>query len=109
MPPWGVQGVFTPEELVHLVAYLQSLHGPAASEKDPDRNPFTRSRPVGFGDNLDPTNNPAVLRAESAEALWQARGPAGKACADCHAGRRRRPRCAAWRRAIRATCRPSVA
>ena len=86
MPPWGVQGVFTPEELVHLVAYLQSLHGPAASEKDADRNPFTRSRPVGFGDNLDPTNNPAVLRAEGAEALWQARGPKGKACAECHPG-----------------------
>jgi len=86
MPPWGVQGVFTPEELVHLVAYLQSLHGPAASEKDADRNPFTRSRPVGFGDNLDPTNNPAVLRAESAAALWQARGPKGKACAECHPG-----------------------
>jgi sulfur oxidation c-type cytochrome SoxX len=86
MPPWGVQGVFTPEELVHLVAYLQSLHGPAASEKDADRNPFTRSRPVGFGDNLDPTNNPAVLRAESAEAFWQERGPKGKACTECHPG-----------------------
>ncbi len=86
MPPWGVQGAFTPEELVHLVAYLQSLHGPVVAEKDPDRNPFTRRRPVGFGDNLDPTNNPAVLRAEGAEALWQERGSAGKACADCHAG-----------------------
>jgi sulfur-oxidizing protein SoxA len=86
MPPWGAQGAFTPEELVHLVAYLQSLHGPVVSEKDPDRNPFTRPRPVGFGDNLDPTNNPGVLRAEGAEALWQERGSAGKACADCHAG-----------------------
>jgi sulfur-oxidizing protein SoxA len=86
MPAWGAQGVFTPDELVHLVAYLQSLHGPAAAEKDPDRNPFTRRRPVGFGDNLDPTNNPAVLRAEGAETLWSAKGPAGKACADCHPG-----------------------
>jgi L-cysteine S-thiosulfotransferase len=86
MPPWGVQGVFTPEELVHLVAYLQTLRGPAAVETDPDRNPFTRHKPVGFGDNLDPTNNPAVLRAEAAEALWSARGPAGKSCADCHPG-----------------------
>ena len=86
MPPWGLQGVFTPEELVHLVAYLQTLHGPAAPEKDRERNPFTRPRPVGFGDNLDPTNNPGVVRAEDAEALWKARGPAGKACADCHAG-----------------------
>jgi L-cysteine S-thiosulfotransferase len=86
MPPWGLQGVFTPEELVHLVAYLQTLHGPAAPEKDRERNPFTRSRPVGFGDNLDPTNNPGVVRAEDAEALWKARGPAVKGCADCHAG-----------------------
>jgi sulfur-oxidizing protein SoxA len=86
MPAWGAQGVFTPEELVHLVAYLQTLRGPVAPEKDPNRNPFTRAKPVGFGDNLDPTNNPAVLRAEGAEALWTAKGPSGKACADCHAG-----------------------
>ena len=86
MPAWGAQGVFTPEELVHLVAYLQTLHGPPPPEKDPNRNPFTRAKPVGFGDNLDPTNNPAVLRAEGAEALWTASGPAGTSCADCHAG-----------------------
>ncbi|HEV8585098.1 MAG TPA: sulfur oxidation c-type cytochrome SoxA [Methylomirabilota bacterium] len=86
MPPWGAAGVFTPEEIVHLIAYLQSLHGPASAEKDADRNPFTRRKPTGFGDNLDPTNNPAVVRAEEAQGLWNARGPAGKACADCHAG-----------------------
>jgi len=60
--------------------------GPVAPEKDRDRNPFTRAKPVGFGDNLDPTNNPAVVLAEDAEALWTARGPSGKACADCHEG-----------------------
>jgi L-cysteine S-thiosulfotransferase len=86
MPPWGAQGTFTPEELVHLVAYLQTLRGPARPEPDASRDPFTRSKPVGFGDNLDPTNNPAVVRAESAEALWSARAPTGKSCADCHAG-----------------------
>jgi len=86
MPPWGVQGVFTPQELIDLVAYLQTLHGPAAPEKDRERNPFTRSKPVGFGDNLDATNNPAVVRAEDAESAWARKGPAGKACADCHAG-----------------------
>jgi sulfur-oxidizing protein SoxA len=86
MPPWGAQGVFTPEEIVHLVTFLQTLRGPAPAEKDPDRDPQTRHRPVGFGDNLDPTNNPAILRAEDAEARWHAKGPAGKACADCHAG-----------------------
>lgn len=86
MPAWGTAGAFTPEEIVHLVAYLQTLTGPLPPEKDPDRNPETRKKPVGFGDNLDPTNNPAVLLAEGAEARWAARGPAGKACAECHAG-----------------------
>jgi sulfur-oxidizing protein SoxA len=86
MPPWGAQGVFTPQQLVDLVAYLQTLHGPVTPERDRERNPFTRSKPVGFGDNLDATNNPAVMRAESAEAAWSRKGPAGKACADCHAG-----------------------
>jgi sulfur-oxidizing protein SoxA len=86
MPPWGAQGIFSPEELVHLVAYLQTLRGPVAPEKDADRNPFTRRKMTGFGDNLDPTNNPAVVRAEDAESLWTRKGPAGKACADCHAG-----------------------
>ncbi len=86
MPPWGAQGIFTPEEIIHLVAYLQTLYGPPPPEKDADRNPFTRRRSAGFGDNLDPTNNPAVIRAEEAQALWKARGPKGKACADCHAG-----------------------
>jgi sulfur-oxidizing protein SoxA len=84
MPPWGVNKIFTPEEIVHLVAYLQTLKGPVAPEKDSDRNPFTRRRPTGFGDNLDATNNPGVVAGEEAEALWRARGSTGKACADCH-------------------------
>jgi L-cysteine S-thiosulfotransferase len=86
MPPWGAQHLFTAEELVHVVAYLQTLGGPAPPEKDPDRNPLTRRRSTGFGDNLDPTNNPAVVEAEEARTLWSARGPKGKACADCHVG-----------------------
>ncbi|PYN45479.1 MAG: sulfur oxidation c-type cytochrome SoxA [Candidatus Rokuibacteriota bacterium] len=86
MPPWGTIGGLSSEEIVHLVAYLQTLKGPVPPEKDPDRNPFTRRRPVGFGDNLDPTNNPAVLLTDGAETLWTARGPMAKACADCHAG-----------------------
>ena len=86
MPPWGATGAFTPEEIVHLVAFMQTLKGPAPAEKDADRNPQTRHKPVGFGDNLDTTNNPAVVLAESAEARWRAKGPAGQACADCHAG-----------------------
>jgi sulfur-oxidizing protein SoxA len=86
MPPWGTIGVLKPDEVVHLVAYLQTLRAPVPPEKDPDRNPLTRRKPVGFGDNLDPTNNPGMLLADSGDALWTARGPAAKACADCHAG-----------------------
>jgi sulfur-oxidizing protein SoxA len=86
MPPWGASGAFTPGEIVHLVTFMQTLKGPLSPEKDPDRNPQTRTKPVGFGDNLDPTNNPAVLLVEGAEAQWTAKGPAGKACADCHVG-----------------------
>jgi sulfur-oxidizing protein SoxA len=86
MPPWGTTGVLTPEEVVHVVAFLQTLKSPVPPEKDPNRNPDTRAKPVGFGDNLDPTNNPAVLLAEGAASLWSTRGPGGKACADCHGG-----------------------
>jgi len=86
MPPWGAAGILTQEEIVHIVAFLGTQKSPLPPEKDPERDPKTRNRPVGFGDNLDPTNNPAVLRAEGADELWSRKGPAGKACADCHAG-----------------------
>jgi sulfur-oxidizing protein SoxA len=86
MPPWGAAGLLTPEQIVHLVAFLQTLHGPVPPEKDPERNPATRRKPTGIADNLDPTANPAIVLAEGAQALWAAKGPAGKACADCHAG-----------------------
>jgi sulfur-oxidizing protein SoxA len=86
MPPWGAAGLLTPDEILDLVAYLQSLKGPPPPEKDGERNPFTRSKPPGFGDNLDPTNNPAVLLAEGAQVLWASKGAAGWACADCHPG-----------------------
>ena len=86
MPPWGTAGAMTPAQIVDVIAYLQSLRGPRPPERDPERDPATRPRPPGFGDNLDPTNNPAVLMAEDAEERFKARGPSGKACADCHQG-----------------------
>jgi L-cysteine S-thiosulfotransferase len=86
MPPWGAAGVLTPEDIVHIVTFLKTQEAPLRPEKDPERNPKTRAKPVGFGDNLDPTNNPAVIRAESAEARWARKGPAGKSCAECHPG-----------------------
>jgi len=68
MPPWGTDGVLTPADIADVVAFLKTQKGPVPPEKDAERNPATRPRPTGFGDNLDPTNNPAVVRAESAEA-----------------------------------------
>jgi sulfur-oxidizing protein SoxA len=86
MPPWGTSEVLKPDQIAHIVAYLQTLRGPLLPESNSERDPNTRPRPVGFGDNMDPTNNPAVLRAEAAETLWAAKGPAGKACGECHGG-----------------------
>ena len=88
MPPWGTAGIFKPEDIVHIVTFLKTQKGNPPfvppPEKDPDRNPFMRKVAYYFGDNLDPTNNPAMLAAEKAPALWTRNGPAGKACADCH-------------------------
>jgi len=91
MTPWGLAGILSPEEVVHLVAFLQTLMGNPPfvppPEKDPARNPYTRPRiPANYGDNLDPTANPALTFADEARAAWPRRGPAGKACADCHPG-----------------------
>jgi L-cysteine S-thiosulfotransferase len=90
MPPWGTAGSYKPEEIVHIVAFLKTQKGNPPFvpplEKDPARNPFTRKLEYYFGDNLDPTTNPAIVLAESAMALWTQPGPAGKACGDCHAG-----------------------
>lgn len=90
MPPWGTVGIFKPEEIVHMVAYLKTQKGNPPfvppTEKDPDRNPFLRKLKYYFGDNLDPTNNPAVLLAEDAMKDWAKKGPAAKACAECHDG-----------------------
>jgi sulfur-oxidizing protein SoxA len=84
MPPWGTAGLLKPEQIVHIVAFLKTQKGPLPSEKDPQRDPGTRAKPVGFGDNLDPTNNPAVILAEEALAAWAKAGPTGKSCAGCH-------------------------
>jgi sulfur-oxidizing protein SoxA len=84
MPPWGSAGVLNPQQIVHLVAFLKTQKGPVPPETDKARDPSTRPKPVGFGDNLDPTNNPAVLQAEEAIKDWRKKGANGKACADCH-------------------------
>src|SRR5256712_853608 len=84
MPPWGPAGIMSPEEIVHIVAFLQTLKGNPPfvppPERDLTRNPHTRPTiPPYYGDNLDPATNPAVLFAENALATRSTRGPAGKA------------------------------
>ncbi len=91
MAPFGASGMWTPEEIVHAVAYLQSLKGnpPGTPEKvtdDKQWDPRTRDivRPA-YGDPLDPTANPGMAQTEEvAVPLWSRAGSKGKSCADCH-------------------------
>ena len=74
-----------PEDIVHLTAYLHTLKVLPASANDPHWDPATRAKPKNyFGDNLDPTNNPAVVFGESAEEKWRTPGAKKQACATCH-------------------------
>jgi sulfur-oxidizing protein SoxA len=91
MAPFGASGMWTPEEIVHVVAYLQSLKGnpPGQPEKvtnDPQWDP--RTRPVvrpAYGDALDLTVNPGLHLADNvAVPLWAKAGPKGQSCASCH-------------------------
>lgn len=91
MAPFGTSGMLTEEEIVHVVAYLQSLKGnppgtPPQVTADREWNPYTRPvvRPA-YGAALDPTANPAlVLTDTTAVPLWNKPGPKRKSCADCH-------------------------
>jgi sulfur-oxidizing protein SoxA len=91
MAPFGASGMWTEEEMVHVVAYLQSLKGnppgvPPKVTDDKQWNPFTRDVVrLDFGDPLDPTGNPALGIAEAeAVPLWSRPGPKGQSCAGCH-------------------------
>jgi L-cysteine S-thiosulfotransferase len=91
MPPFGVSGIMSDEEIVHVVAYLQSLkgdppHTPIEVTDDRQWNPYTRDvvRP-DYGDPLDMMDNPALGQAEDvAVPLWSQVGPKGESCASCH-------------------------
>lgn len=91
MPPFGASGKLKPEQIVHIVAYLQSLKGdppgvPPKVTDDKQWNPFTRDVVLpDYGDPLDPTANPAILFTEqNAVPLWNKPGPKGRSCAQCH-------------------------
>jgi sulfur-oxidizing protein SoxA len=91
MPPFGHSGKLTPEQIVHLVAYMQSLKGnppgvPPKVTDDKQWDPYTRDvvRP-DYGDPLDPTANPGLALTERvAVPLWSKPGPKGQSCASCH-------------------------
>jgi L-cysteine S-thiosulfotransferase len=86
MPPWGVIGRYSPEDIVHIVAYLDTQKGEPVEREDPNIDPWTRAPSVGFGDNLDPTNNPAILMFEDMEARWDEPAANGMSCGSCHEG-----------------------
>ncbi len=91
MAPFGASGIWTEEEIVHVVAYLQSLKGkpagvPPKVTDDKQWNPFTRDVVrLDFGDPMDLTANPALVMTEAgAVPLWSKPGPKGQSCAGCH-------------------------
>jgi len=85
MPPWGSHGIFNDAEIGHIVAFLKTLRSPPPFKRDID-DPEKRPPPSETRDNLDATANPAMRAVnETAPALWKLAGPAGAACATCHA------------------------
>jgi sulfur-oxidizing protein SoxA len=84
MPPWGTHGLFTDEEVGHIVAFLKTLKSPAKYKSELD-NPDKRPAPVEKRDNLDPLLNPGMWAVEKAQEMWKARGADGFACVSCHA------------------------
>lgn len=84
MPPWGTHQLFKPEEILDIVAYLQTLKTPtkfAIKEEDPGQRP----RPTEDRDNLDPFVNPAMANIERGETLFTHVGETQKSCQSCHA------------------------
>jgi L-cysteine S-thiosulfotransferase len=93
MAPFGAAGMWTPEEIVHVVAYLQTLKGVPPGSNNPPQvtgdkqwNPFTRDVVrLDFGDQRDVTANSALALVEAqALPLWSKPGAKGQSCAGCH-------------------------
>ena len=84
MPPWGAYGVFRPDEVRDIVAFLKTLKEPYAIS-DKNENPQTRPLPVESRDNLDPTENPAIFGLDHGKEVFKRSGRTGKSCATCHA------------------------
>ncbi len=83
MPPWGAHGIYSDEEIRHIVAFLKSLKTPARFGNPLD-DPIKRPTPVEDRDNLDALLHPGMWAVDKARDLYSANGAAGKACAACH-------------------------
>ncbi len=91
MPPFGLAGILTDEEIVHLVAFLQTQKAKQAGivpKVSADKNWDPNTREVvkpDYGNELDPVDNPGLLQTESiAVPLWSKTGPTSKSCESCH-------------------------
>jgi sulfur oxidation c-type cytochrome SoxA/sulfur oxidation c-type cytochrome SoxX len=91
MPPFGLAGILTEAEIVHLVAFLQTQKAKQAGivpnvSADKNWDPNTREvvKP-DYGDELDPVDNPGLIQTENiAVPLWSKTGPTGSSCETCH-------------------------
>src|SRR5436309_15511646 len=107
MPPWGPAGILSPDEIVHIVAFLQALKGNPPfvppPEKDPTRNPHTRPRTPR---TTATTWIPPRTRRSFSPKMPRRCGPRGdrrrKPAPTATRAARRRP-CGAWPRSTRST------
>jgi L-cysteine S-thiosulfotransferase len=83
MPPWGTHGLFSDQDIGHIVAFLKTLNAPAVFRAEVD-DPNKRPPPVETRDNLDELVNPGMWAVEKAQQLWTTRGPDGFSCSTCH-------------------------
>lgn len=83
MPPWGTHQVFNDQEIMDMVAFLQTLKSPAPFKTVLD-DPNKRPAPVEKRENLDPLENPGMWAVEKAQALWKQRETSGFSCQSCH-------------------------
>jgi len=78
MPPWGAHGIFSPEEILDIVAFLKTEMEPATLQT-PQDDPGRRALPRQEIDNLDEFENPGMRAVEQGTELYS------RVCASCHA------------------------
>jgi sulfur-oxidizing protein SoxA len=83
MPPWGANNMLTKQEIIDVVAYLQTLKTPVKF-KDKNENPNQRPAPIEERDNLDEFENPGMFAVTLGEELYNKKGKTGKSCNSCH-------------------------